>query len=102
MVVFDRRDNQDQIDIVPVDQLLGIAVGAGDAESRGRFPRALLVDVADGDQLDPLFGVRLRELRQNTDQRQAAAADETGSHRSRKSGVESRKWSFRRKRARVL
>ena len=76
IVVFDRSDDEDEIDIVAGDQLLGVRVGIGNAEALGRLAGARLVDVADRHQLEPLFGVWLGELRQDADQRQAAAPDQ--------------------------
>ena len=76
IVVFDRGDDEDEIDILAGDQLLGVRVGIGNAEALGRLAGARLVDVADRHQLEPLFGVWLGQLRQDADQRQAAAPDQ--------------------------
>jgi hypothetical protein len=77
IVVFDRGDDEDEVDVIPGDQFLGIGVGIGNAEALRRFTGADFIDVADRHQLEPLPGIRLGELRQDADQRQAAAPDET-------------------------
>jgi hypothetical protein len=73
----DRGDDQDQLDVVAGDQVGGVVEVVGDAVLGGRFAGALADHVADGDEFDPLLGVGQRQLRQDADQRQAAAADQT-------------------------